>query len=97
MLREIESKRTEIGLLKTAFLCDGPRAMVNLSIWEGRPAMSGSVDSHVDAVRRSFSRLNVADGVPELWSTQWRLTTASNNLKWGDFDLRSRLFGVGYV
>ncbi len=84
----IEDPRS-IGLLKSALLFEGPRTCFGLSIWNGDAFMSSRVPEHIAAARRSFNRLRVGhDGGPELWSTTWRLTNVSNNLNWGEFELR---------
>lgn len=81
-----------IGLLRSAFLIESPRVCYSLSIWSGDPAMSASVQAHIEAANRVFGRLATSpDGTPELWSTQWRLVSTTNNLNWGDFDLRAFL------
>jgi hypothetical protein len=79
-----------LGLLRSAFVIESPRVCFSLSIWSGEPLMSGRVEQHIEAARRVFPRLAYAEGRgPELWSTQWRLVSTTNNLNWGDFNLRS--------
>jgi hypothetical protein len=77
------------GLLRSAFLIESPTSCVSFSLWSGAPMFSAHVPRHVDAARRVFGRLKLdPERGPELWSTQWRLTSVSNNLNWGDLDLR---------
>lgn len=83
------------GLLRSAFLVENPTTWFSLSIWAGEPLMSANMPSHVDAAREAFGHLAYsADRGPELWSTQWKLVSVSNNLNWGDFDLSSLLVGA---
>ena len=81
------------GLLRCAFLVENATTWYSLSIWSERnaiPHFGTNVPRHVDAARRFFPRLT-GDAAPELWSTKWRLDSVSNNLSWGDFDLRSAI------
>ncbi|MDQ2894380.1 MAG: hypothetical protein M3Y09_01835 [Actinomycetota bacterium] len=80
------------GLLQCAFLVENPRTCYSLSLWSSPPFFSADMPAHVSAVRRVFGRLRFdpARG-PELWSTQWKLTTVTNNLNWEGFDLRPAL------
>jgi hypothetical protein len=86
------------GLLHTAFLLDGMRAALSLSIWSDRdaiPYFGTDVPSHVHAGHRVLSRVadsRFGDG-PELWSTKWRLVSVSHNARWGEFDLHRAIAG----
>lgn len=81
--------RESLGLLRSAFLIESPTSCCTFSVWSGEPLMSAYVPRHIDAVRRVFGRLSVdPERGPELWSTKWRLVSVTNNLNWGDFDLR---------
>lgn len=83
------------GLLRTAFLVAGPRTCFVLSIWADDRAIKEfgtRVETHVQAARLSFRRtFNKKRQRAEVWSTQWRLAGVSNNLQWGDFDLRATM------
>jgi hypothetical protein len=81
------------GLLRAAFLVENPVTWYSLSIWSDRNAIAHfgtNVPRHVDAARTFFPRL-VFQPAPELWSTKWRLDSVSNNLNWGDFDMRGAI------
>ncbi len=43
---------------------------------------------HVDVARSVFGRLRFSNKRPEIWSTKWTLSRASNNLNWEGCDLR---------
>jgi hypothetical protein len=83
------------GLLKAAFLVESATACYSLSIWSdpGAIARFGTdVPAHVEAGNRIFDRLACdEEHGSQLWSTKWRLVSASNNLSWGDFDLRAAI------
>lgn len=83
------------GLLRTAFLVEGPRTCYLFSIWADDRAIKEfgtRVDTHVQAARLSFQRtFNRRRKRAEVWSTQWRLWGVSNNLQWDDFDLREAM------
>lgn len=91
VIRQAEAAHTS-GLLRSAFLIENPTTCYSLSIWaswDAIPRFGTNVSSHVDAARRIFGRVAFSkDRGPEIWSTKWRLVTVSNNLNWGDFDLR---------
>lgn len=95
--RNAEISRTP-GLLQSAFLIENPRTCYSVSIWsswEAIPRFGTNVPSHVDAARRIFGRTSFKkDRGPEIWSTKWRLVSVSNNLNWGDFDLRELILGM---
>ena len=97
VVRAARETRTP-GLLRSAFLVENPTTWYSLSIWAERDAISHfgtNVLGHVDAARRIFGRLAFeADRGPELWSTKWRLLSVSNNLNWGDFDLRELVLNL---
>ncbi len=77
------------GLLRSAFLVENPTTWYSFSVWSGFPDFSAHVPDHVAAARKVFGRLAIdAERGPELWTTKWRLVSVTNNLNWGDFDLR---------
>lgn len=78
------------GLLRFAFLVENPSTCYSLSLWSEPPLFSAAVPEHVQAARGVFERLNFSpEAGPELWSTQWRLASVTNNLNWDGLDLRS--------
>jgi hypothetical protein len=78
-----------LGLLRSAFLVENPSTWYSYSVWDGTPELSAHVRAHIDAANRVLGRLAMhPDRGVELWSTKWRLTSVSNNLHWGDFDMR---------
>lgn len=80
------------GLLHAGFLIEGPRTCYSLSLWadEGAILEFGTfIESHVHAARHAFRATFRKDlQRPEICSTQWKLTAASNNLNWEGVDLR---------
>lgn len=85
------------GLLRSAFLIEDPTTWYSLSLWadpDAIPHFGTNVPGHVDAARGVFGRVAMNRGRPEIWSTKWRLATVSNNLSWGDFDLRGLILGL---
>lgn len=91
VVREAQATQTP-GLLRSAFLVEDLRTCYSVSIWAGDDAIpwfGTNVPRHVEAARRAFGRVGFRPGRgPEIWSTKWRLASVSNNLNWGDFDLR---------
>lgn len=84
------------GLLQCAFLVENPRTCYSLSLWSSPPFFSAEMPAHVSAARRIFGRLRFdPEQGPELWSTQWKLATVTNNLNWEGFDLRRALASTG--
>ncbi len=81
------------GLLHAGFLVEGPRTCYSFSLWsdEGAILEFGTfIESHVRAARHAFRATFRKDlQRPEIWSTQWKLTAASNNLNWEGVDLRA--------
>ncbi|HEX4965580.1 MAG TPA: hypothetical protein VF173_32520 [Thermoanaerobaculia bacterium] len=81
------------GLLHAGFLVEGPRTCYSFSLWadEGAILEFGTlIESHVRAAGHAFRATFRKDlSRPEIWSTQWKLTAASNNLNWEGVDLRS--------
>jgi hypothetical protein len=81
------------GLLHAGFLVEGPRTCYSFSLWSDEAAIlefGTFIESHVRAARHAFRATFRKDlGRPEIWSTQWKLTAASNNLNWEGVDLRS--------
>lgn len=86
------------GLLRSAFLIENPTTCYSLSLWTGSddiPRFGTNISYHVNAARRAFERVSFEkDRGPEVWSTKWRLMSVSNNLNWGDFDLRELILGM---
>jgi hypothetical protein len=73
-------------LKRSAFLIEDLRTFFILSVWDSEDGLLefGTVaDSHVQAVRGSTSQAVSRDGNMEIWSTEWRLSSVSNNLNWG--------------
>jgi hypothetical protein len=93
LLRSAEEPES-FGLLRSAFLIESPTSCVSFSVWSGEPMFSANVPRHIEKARSMFGRLKLdPERGPELWSTQWRLASVSNNLNWGDLDLRSLIGG----
>jgi len=86
------------GLLRSAFLIENPTTCYSVSIWESRdaiPRFGTNVPSHVGVARKAFGRVSFREGHgPEIWSTKWRLSAVSNNLNWGEFDLRELILSM---
>jgi hypothetical protein len=73
------------GLKRTAFLVESPRAFIILSLWDGEEAMlafASNIDRHHVAVRTCFANAASTNARPEIWSAQWKIWSASNNLQW---------------
>jgi hypothetical protein len=92
----LDARRAELpGLLKAAFLVESATSCYSLSIWANPGAIGRfgtDVPAHVDVAGRVFGRLACdEEHGSQLWSTKWRLVSASNNLSWGDFDLRAAI------
>jgi hypothetical protein len=87
------------GLLRSAFLVENSTTCYSLSLWASADSIShfgSDVPVHVTAARRMFSRvLGGGRSGPEIWSTKWRLSAVSNNLRWDTFDLRTLLVEDG--
>jgi hypothetical protein len=85
----------DCGYMHSTFLLEGPHSCLVLSFWrsaDGIPRFGTAVPCHVDVARESFGSLAISrERGPELWSTKWQLVAASNNLNWGDFQLREAL------
>ncbi len=100
VVQEAQSTQTP-GLLQSAFLVESPRAFYNLSLWEHEaaiPHFGTNVTAHVHAGNRIIGKVAFTEGRgPEIWSTKWRLVSVSNNLNWGDLDLRSMIVDHGRV
>lgn len=94
VLREARKQRLP-GLLRATFLIEGMKTFYSLSIWsnaEAIPCFGTAVPIHVAAANRAFAQVKCSPRRgPEIWSTKWKLVSVSNNLNWGDFDLRSLL------
>jgi len=95
-LSEASRRLQPDGLLQWAFLLEHPRAWYSFSIWSGTPAFSAQVPDHIAVANRMFGRLAYEDdrGL-ELWTTKWRLVSVTNNLNWGDFNLRELITNDG--
>lgn len=91
VLKQVRATQTP-GLLRAAFLIENPTTCYSLSLWaswEAIPQFGTNVPYHVTAARKVFGRVSFTkNSGPEIWSTKLRLNTVSNNLNWGDFDLR---------
>jgi hypothetical protein len=98
VLQQVEQSQTP-GLLRAAFLAENPTTCYVLSLWSGPaaiPRFGTDIPAHVDAGNRMLGRLRFdPDRGPELWSTKWRLVSASDNLNWQDFDLRAAVPRTG--
>jgi hypothetical protein len=90
LMRRVRRKEPS-GLLRSSFLVENATTCFSLSIWADEsaiPHFGTSLDEHVEVARTVFGRLRFRNQRPEIWSTRWRLSEVSNNLNWGDFDLR---------
>jgi hypothetical protein len=98
VMQQVERSQTP-GLLRAAFLVENPTTCYVLSLWSGPaaiPQFGTNIPAHVDAGNRMLGRLRFdPDRGPELWSTKWRLLSASDNLNWQDFDLRGTILRTG--
>jgi hypothetical protein len=77
--------RATPGLKRTAFLIESPTTFIILSLWDGEEGMlafATYVDRHHVAVRRCFGNAASTEEHPEIWSAQWKIWSASNNLQW---------------
>jgi hypothetical protein len=91
LLRRVRQKPSA-GFLHATFLVENPTTCYSLSLWADEAAIAGfgtSVAEHVDVARSVFGQLRFDSGMPEIWSTKWRLCRVSRNLNWSGFDLRS--------
>jgi heme-degrading monooxygenase HmoA len=63
------------GLVRYAFLVEGPRACYTLSIWESEAALEqfASVPSHIDALRAAQRWCR------DIWSSYWQLDAVSRS------------------
>lgn len=97
VIADAEATQTP-GLLRSAFLVEDPTTCYSLSLWADRgdiPRFGTNIPYHVNAARRAFGRVSFRkDRGPEVWSTKWRLMAVSNNLNWGDFELRELILGM---
>lgn len=85
-----DAQRLDVpGLRQSALLIESPKACFSLSIWDGLPLFSAHVQSHIDAANSVFGSLGFDDAGPQLWSTEWRLASISNNRNWPGLDLRA--------
>jgi hypothetical protein len=78
------------GLIKATFLIENSTTCWSLSLWADEsaiPHFGTSVLEHVGVARDVFRRLRFSGERPEIWSTKWRLSKASNNLNWESCDL----------
>lgn len=75
------------GLRQSVLLIESPRACFSLSIWDGLPLFSAHVRSHIDAANSVFGSLVHDEAGPRLWSTNWQLTSVSDNRNWPGLDL----------
>jgi hypothetical protein len=90
-----DAARGTPGYLNSVFLIEDLHTCYSLSIWEHAasiPVFGTTVTEHVRAGNWAFARLRrTTRGERELWSTQWRLDTVSNNLAWEGFELNDHL------
>lgn len=97
VIADAEATQTP-GLLRSAFLIENPTTCYSISLWtswDDIPRFGTNIPYHVNAARRAFGRVSfLKDRGPEVWSTKWRLMSVSNNLNWGDFDLRELILGM---
>ena len=93
LMRRVRRKKPS-GLLRSSFLVENLTTCFSLSIWADEsaiPRFGTALDEHVEVARSVFGRLRFRSQRPEIWSTRWRLSELSNNLNWGDFDLRQAI------
>lgn len=86
------------GLLRACFLVENPTTCYSLSLWADEaaiPHFGTAVDEHVDVANGVFGRLRFVHGGPELWSTKWRLSRVSNNLRWDGLDIQQTTSSEG--
>lgn len=93
VLRQFSDVRREATSIpefsRAVVLVAGPRTVFFLSLWtheRGLLTFGSQVDQHLGAIRTSLRIVRGSGGRPEIWSTQWKLFSASNNLRWGDVD-----------
>ena len=90
------------SLKKTAFLLQGWRTVVILSIWDGEAGfvefgMLGRGDTsspHIHTVRAAWHSATRKNGKPSIWSTQWRIDSVGNNLNWDGIEPWHCLLGL---
>lgn len=78
------------GLLATTFVIEGLHTCYTLSLWRNIHAMldfNGKVFTHVHVANASFRYIEHIDGVPQLWSAQFRLFAVSSNLNWAGVEI----------
>lgn len=96
---DVEATHTR-GLLRSAFLIENPTTCYSLSLWnswENIPRFGTNIPFHINAARKAFGRVSFQEDYgPEVWSTKWRLMSVSNNLNWGDFNLRELILGMSH-
>lgn len=81
-----EARRVR-GLRQSAFLVEGPRTFVILSLWDHPSAFldfGTHVHTHPPAVRQALHEAGGRRGL-RVWSTEWTLRAVSHNLDWADF------------
>jgi heme-degrading monooxygenase HmoA len=63
------------GLVRYAFLVEGPRACITVSIWESETALErfANVPSHIAALRRAQRWCH------DIWSSYWQLEAVSRS------------------
>ena len=95
-VRSAAARRRPPGLLKSAFLVEGPLTCFSLSLWDREPQLSAFVPEHIAVVNTTFGSLRECpDGGPELWSTTWQLLGASRNLRWSGLEQPGQVAGEG--
>lgn len=73
------------SLKRAVFLIEDPFTFLTLSIWEGEEGFldfNTHVTSHIETANRSFKVALRCWGLPEIWSTQWRIDALGANLNW---------------
>lgn len=72
-------------LQRMSFLVASPRAFYVLSLWSNEAGLlrfGTHCRSHLRAVRWCLRHARRCDGRPEIWSAQWKVWAASNNICW---------------
>mgnify|MGYP001275848175 CR=1 FL=1 len=74
-------------LVRSAFLLRDLRTFFILSIWEGEEGIltfASQAPVHTKVARWAFSWAAHGLEGPEIWSTEWRIWAASNNVNWNE-------------
>lgn len=85
---DIQRQARQIPQIKRCvFLLQDLRTFFILSIWEGDDGFidfGTRVGRHGKAIARTFPRIALHNGKPEVWSTQWKIRAVSKSMNWGD-------------